>query len=557
MICSQLNRYVVIKLVYIKVKTKITERSLIMDNTTNTNINTTLNSNQNTDPDSTLGAAPMTTQNSITPEELAAQNVSTNQPQNSPLFYDPVEHIAPAYTTEDISNNLDQVEELDPIYATQQEYTANSAAPQDYIPYVSNESATVPQNSSPISTKKSKNRRPLLRFTALFVVFVFLGGIVFGAGYGTALYLGDQITPELVSRTQSLTFDVNRIEPIVSSTITQDSSKSIVSAIAKVTGPSVVTISSTIEVNQRSFFSNGITEAEGTGSGILYQLRDDDLLIVTNHHVIADAKKVVVTFHEGESFDANIIGYDSRMDLAVLSIPLSSLNESQLKDITIAKFGDSDKLEVGELAVAIGNPLGKEFSSTVTAGVISAVNREIVIDGTQLNLLQTDAAINPGNSGGALVDSLGEVIGINTAKYADVSIEGMGFAIPSSIAVPIIEKIIVSSTGSDIAYTLDTERPFLGVKISNITEDLYAQTGMPFGVYVTEVVKGSAADLAGILAGDVIYSVDGVKIIDTQALFDSLAKKSVDDTVKISVARGDQVITVEAKLTKYSDVTIN
>jgi len=490
---------------------------------------------------------------------LSTNDVGDNQVLEAPI----IQNIDPIYISQDIKpiyadQEIEPIysdQEIDPIYATQDNYTEDwSASHLEQAPIASENTSKESIPASPSNKRQQRRRRPLLRFTALFVAFVFLGGVVFGAGYGTALYLGEQLTPSLVNKTQSLTFDVNRIEPVVSSTITQDSSKSIVSAIAKSTGPSIVTISSTIEVNQRSFFSNGTYEAEGTGSGILYQLRDNDLLIVTNHHVIEGAKKVVVTFHEGESFDADIIGYDSRMDLAVLSIPLSTLDESQLKDITIAKFGNSNELEVGEIAVAIGNPLGKQFTSTVTAGVISAVNREITIEGTQLNLLQTDAAINPGNSGGALVNSLGEVIGINTAKYADVNIEGMGFAIPSSIAVPIIEKIIINPTGSDIAYSLDADRPFLGVKIADITEDLYAQTGMPFGVYVTDVVDGSAAAIAGIEAGDVIYSIDGIKIINTDALFDSLAKKVVGDIVKISVARGDQVVTVEATLTSYGDV---
>lgn len=487
--------------------------------------------------------------------------------KTTPTNEEPLIHMTHEAKTE-FDGNMPASENIDPIYTTApDQYDTHPHEPSiptdsgtESVGYGTPEAVNYQTYIPPVQTVapvKPKRKLPILRFTALFVVFVFLGGIVFGAGYTSALFLGDKLTPTLATRTQALTFDVNKIEPIVTGTVTQDNSKSIVSAIAKATGPSVVTVSSTIEVSQNSFFSNGTYETEGTGSGILYQLRDNDILVVTNHHVIDGAKKVVVTFHEGQSFDASIVGYDSRMDLAVLSIPLSAVNEANIGDLTIATFGDSNALEVGELAVAIGNPLGKEFASTVTAGVISAVNREITIDGTQLNLLQTDAAINPGNSGGALVNSEAQVIGINTAKYADVSIEGMGFAIPSSVAVPVLDKIIGSSSGGDIAYALDNDRPFLGVKISNITEDIYAQTGMPFGVYVTEVVQGSAAEVAGIKAGDVIYSVDGTKVVDTDALFSALAEKSVGDKVKISVARGDEVLTVEANLTKYGDVIQN
>ncbi len=278
-----------------------------------------------------------------------------------------------------------------------------------------------------------------------------------------------------------MSFNVNKIEPVVSADTTVATSNNLITSIAKTAGPAVVTVTSTFEINTRSFFSNSIYEQEGTGSGIIYELRNEDLLIVTNHHVIDSAKKVDVTFHDGNTLSADLIGYDSRMDLAVLSIELSDLDASEVEDITIANYGDSEALEVGELAVAIGNPLGKEFSSTVTAGVISAIDRELNIDGSNLTLLQTDAAINPGNSGGALVNSKGEVIGINTAKYVDESVEGMGFSIPTHIALPIIDAIVDSGNGEDIAYSISGDKPFLGVSISNITDEIYNETGMPSG----------------------------------------------------------------------------
>ncbi len=407
----------------------------------------------------------------------------------------------------------------------------------------------------PPKQPKKKHRFP--RFVAMFVIFVFLGGAVFGAGYSTALHFGNQLTPELASTTSSLNFDVNQISPVVSSNTKEVESGSTVAAIAKNVGPSVVTISSKFQVASNNFFNQQTQEVEGTGSGIIYKLRDKDLLIITNHHVIADATDVEVTFHDGTSLAANIIGYDSRMDLAVLSIPLSAINESGMDDITVATFGDSSALEVGELAVAIGNPLGKEFSSTVTAGVISAVNRELTLENTKLTVLQTDAAINPGNSGGALVDSKGEVIGINTAKYVDEKVEGMGFSIPVHLALPVIKTIIESGNGSDVAYAMNDDKPFLGVGISDISNDVYAQTGMPFGVYVTNVYAGSAADKAGIMEGDVIYSINGDRIANTNALFDTLSTKSVGDTLEISVSRGEKLLTLNATLTRYGDVETN
>lgn len=403
--------------------------------------------------------------------------------------------------------------------------------------------------------------RKFFRFVALFVVFVFLGGVIFGAGYGSAIYLGAQLTPDLVESTNTLTFDVNRIEPVISTSANIETSTNVVASIAKTAGPSVVTVTSSFSVNSNNLFGRSNNEVEGTGSGIIYELRDTDLLIVTNHHVIEDANSVEITFYDGITLDADIIGYDSQMDLAVVSIPLSVLDNSDVEDITVATFGDSELLEVGELAVAIGNPLGKEFSTTVTAGVISAVDRQLTIDNTELHLIQTDAAINPGNSGGALLNASGEVIGINTAKYIDESVEGMGFSIPTHLALPTITEIIESSSGTDISpetvtQELSSDRPFLGVGIDDITDEIYNQTNMPFGVYVTKVFENSAADEAGLEVGDVIYSIDGERLNNTDDLFSVLSEKVVGDTIKISVARGEDVHHLEATLTKASDVII-
>jgi serine protease Do len=451
----------------------------------------------------------------------------------------------------------DKYENIDPIYQKEENTNENQ-----YRSYPPTYKTTPPQEVDyretedpvPNQTKK-KTKRSFPRFVALFVVFVFLGGIIFGAGYSTALYLGDQLTPSLTqSQSQKLTFDVNQIEPVVSSSSTIYESTNLVSSIAKTAGPSVVTITSSYLVNQNNFFNSQTFEREGTGSGIIYKLRNDDLLIITNHHVIADANGVEVTFSDNTHLPGDIIGYDSRNDLAVISVSLEDIDNSDLSDITVATFGDSEALEVGELAVAIGNPLGKEFSNTVTAGVVSAVNREITISETSLTLIQTDAAINPGNSGGALVNSNGEVIGINTAKYVNESVEGMGFSIPVHIGLPVIEAIIENGSGEDVAYAMNDDKPFLGVQISDINEQIYNETGMPFGIYVTEVYENSAAANAGVEAGDVIYSLNGQKLMNTDDLFDALSDKAVGDVIKLSVARGDQVLNLEAQLTRYGDV---
>ncbi len=425
-----------------------------------------------------------------------------------------------------------------------------------YGQYRENFPANPPSNLSQVESKpiKQKKRFKFFRFVAVFLVLIFLSGIIFGAGYTTAIYLGNRLTPDLIKEdNKTLSFDVNQIENVLSTSTSQETENSIV-AIAETAGPSVVTVTSTIQYNYNSFFGNQIQETQATGSGVIYKTTDDKLLIITNHHVIANASNVEVTMHDGVSVLASILGFDSRMDLAVLSIPLVNLEKAGSGNITLATFGDSENLKVGETAVAIGNPLGKEYSSTVTAGVISAINRQLNIDGADLTLLQTDAAINPGNSGGALVDSKGEVIGINTAKYVDESVEGMGFSIPIHLALPVIENIIDSGSGSDIAYEIKGDKPFLGVRISDIDDDIYSETQMPFGVYIVEVYENSAAEEAGIQAGDVLYSLDGHRLMNSEDLFDALSTNSVGDSIKISLSRGNENIHITAVLTKYSDV---
>ena len=319
-------------------------------------------------------------------------------------------------------------------------------------------------------------------------------------------------------------------------------------AIAERVVPSVVTITSTLAPSRSSgLFSGG----QASGSGILYKTEGDNLYLITNHHVIENASLIRVTFSNGESADAEVVGYDSRNDLAVLKVNLSDLND---KNLTMAVFGDSSALKVGQLAVAIGNPLGEGHDHTITAGVISSVNRTLDIGNIKnLEVIQTDAAINPGNSGGALVNERAEVIGINTAKYSDVKVEGMGFAIPSNIAMSVVEKILKNGSG-DAAYAMSDERPFLGIGYSPINSDIYAKTGVPFGVYVTKVYEGSAAHAAGVKAGDILFSLNGVRIKDANMLFDNIGKLELGQEVKLGLVRGEEIFEVEAVITSFGEV---
>lgn len=267
-----------------------------------------------------------------------------------------------------------------------------------------------------------------------------------------------------------------------------------------------------------------------SGSGIVIT---DDGYIATNNHVIEGASKITVTTLAGQAFEAKVIGGDSRTDLAVLKV------ETEDK-LVFAELGDSSELKVGELAVAIGNPLREELAGTLTVGVISAINRTMVIDGKQMTMLQTDAAINPGNSGGALLNSKGQVIGINTAKSYGEEIEGLGFAIPINEAKPIINSIIKDG------YV--TGRPLIGIVGINVTEEIAKANDLVIGVYVREVSQFSAAERAGIKAGDVITSFDGQKVETIDELNKLRDEHKAGETIKMEINRNGQKLSIDLTL---------
>ncbi len=268
--------------------------------------------------------------------------------------------------------------------------------------------------------------------------------------------------------------------------------------ISKRVGPAVVGITSKIS-NSLSFFSSEMF-SEGTGSGIIIS---SDGYIVTNNHVIDGASAVSVTLNTGSEYEAKLVGTDKKTDLAVLKIKPE-------EELTVAELGDSSIVEVGEKAVAIGNPLGMEFFGSTTQGIISAVNRTVTVDGKTMSLIQTDAAINEGNSGGALVNAYGQVIGINAVKVAASSVEGMGFAIPISEAKPVVEDLI--------KFGYVKGRPVIGIASRDVTEYMAARQGWPMGVQVMEVYSGTGAEIAGLEQGDIIVKVDGKEVKTTDDL---------------------------------------
>jgi len=316
-----------------------------------------------------------------------------------------------------------------------------------------------------------------------------------------------------------------------STKIIYDGSVSPVVPIAKKVSPSIVAIS--LKTKTKDFFGR-VYEGQGTGSGIII---DNQGHIVTNNHVVEGADDIMVILHDGTEIEATLVGRDSQTDLAVIKV--------DPKNLVVAELGDSSKLEVGELAVAIGSPMGTEYAGSVTSGIISGLNRKVSVGDNSIKLIQTDAAINPGNSGGALVNSEGKVVGINTIKFADTSVEGMGFAIPINEAKPIIENLISNKKIS---------RPYLGIQGMTLSKEDAEAYKVPQGVYVSAVIEYSGADRAGIERGYIITKIDGTRVTTIEELIEIIQKHKVGDIVKVEVYdQLDQYKTISVKLRESSE----
>lgn len=277
-------------------------------------------------------------------------------------------------------------------------------------------------------------------------------------------------------------------------------------------------------------------EVEGSGSGIIVGKNDDNLLIATNYHVVSGADTVSVTCIDGETYAATVNGYDEDKDLAVVSVPLSDISDDTMDQIEVATIGSSDDLKVGEQVVAIGNALG--YGQSVTTGIVSAKNRKMNDQGIEqdedsdaTNLIQTDAAINPGNSGGALLNTAGEVIGINSVKYSDTSVEGIGYAIPMDTAKPIIEELITKEKVDE------SNSAYLGIVGVDVTSDVAKTYNMPTGVYVAQVMEGAAAEQAGIQKGDIITKFDGKDVTSMEELSYNMQYYAAGTTVDVVIER--------------------
>ncbi len=303
--------------------------------------------------------------------------------------------------------------------------------------------------------------------------------------------------------------------------------------IGKRVGPAVVGIVTVVQQQSYSFFGQpSISEGQGSGSGIIISTNG---YIVTNNHVIEGAKSIKVILNNGKEYDAAVVGADSRTDIAVIKVDAT--------DLPTATIGNSDILEAGERCVAIGNPLGQELAGSLTQGIISALNRTLTVDNVTYTLIQTDAAINPGNSGGALVNAYGEVIGINTVKIGSSEIEGLGFAIPTRNAMPIIEDLM------NFGYVKG--RPQIGVTLIYVTEQEARYYNIPCeGLFVSDVSAGSGAATAGIKKGDVILKCNGETVKSADEINAVRDKFKAGDTITLTVNRDGSVMDIKVVLTE-------
>lgn len=320
--------------------------------------------------------------------------------------------------------------------------------------------------------------------------------------------------------------------------------------------PACVSITNNFTQTVQDFWGQTYSQDEtASGSGIIIGENEQELLIVTNNHVVDSTEQLYVQFIDGETVEAQVKGTDASADLAVVAVKLDTIANSTKQEICIARMGDSDSLKIGEPAIAIGNALG--YGQSVTTGVISALNRKIDSSNSEegTSLIQTDAAINPGNSGGALLNMRGEVIGINSNKIGGSSIEGMGYAIPISTARPIIEDLMERQTRTKYS---EEERGYLGISCINVTSDLSENFSMPQGIFVAQVYSGTGAETAGLVRGNIVVAFDGVTVQNQEELTKQMqyykAGESVEITIMVNSANGYQQKNMTVTLSSYDQI---
>lgn len=379
-------------------------------------------------------------------------------------------------------------------------------------------------------------------------------GLFFGLFAGIGFYAVQQGTGMLKTGT-----DTAVVDEVTSEAATESSQstpqlatnvtyvESDVSDVVEKVMPAMVSIVNNFTETANVFGQQYTQEEAASGSGIIVGKTDDELLIVSNNHVVESADTLTVTFIDGSEAQAQVKGLDSDMDLAVIAVSLNDLSDDTKNAITVATLGSSDDLKLGEPVIAIGNALG--YGQSVTNGIVSALNREITLEnGSTGTFIQTNAAINPGNSGGALLNMNGEVIGINSNKIGGTAVEGMGYAIPITSASPIIADLMERQTRNKVA---EDEVGYIGISPQEVTSQISQMYNMPEGIYVVSVEEGSAAANAGIMKGDIITKFDGSSISSYSDLQKMLQYYAAGDSATITVQRpqNGEYVSVELNLT--------
>ena len=422
------------------------------------------------------------------------------------------------------------------------------------------EQGTVLKPSGPSGHRRNQNsfQKKAGATIALAVIFGLVAAVVFqAANFAADRFLNTGKSSVQIKTTDSVDLQETASDDSTADKVLSDSENGTVAAVAQASMPSVVAITTVSVQEIPSFFgySSHQYKSASTGSGIIVGDNDDELLIATNNHVVDGATTLSVCFigddvanaetetvNAGDNGDLNvedavsakIKGTDADNDLAVVAVKKSDIPEDTLNQIKIAQIGSSDDLAVGQQVVAIGNALG--YGQSVTSGWISALNRTISTDDgmNSTGLIQTDAAINPGNSGGALLNMKGELIGINSAKYADSAVEGMGYAIPISKAKPILEELMNRETREKVD---SNKKGYLGVSLANLTTEAIEMYNMPTGAFVRNVENDSPAQEAGICKGDIIVKFDGQKVSDGDDLLDKLQYYKSGEKIEAVIAR--------------------
>ena len=465
------------------------------------------------------------------------------------------------YVSDAVSNDEPQFEELhyDNTYAQQSptEHTDhdNAYTQQSATENVNNNSAYTQSNTTENTStydntyaRQSAESKKTHKKGSAFkrIVGISAAALLFGTVAGGTMFGVNNLATNLM-KTEEESTALSKKAPEVSSVELKEASKAVttannssptvadVSPIAESAMPSVVAIKGTTSVEAYSWFGEGQTyDTPSSGSGIIIGKNDTELLVVTNNHVVEDTKDLSVVFIDNEEVKASVKGRDSDNDIAIMAVKLEDIKPETLEKIAVAHMGDSDELKVGQGVVAIGNALG--YGQSVTVGYVSAIDREVTTkDSSIKNLLQTDAAINPGNSGGALLNMNGEVIGINTAKYASTEVEGMGYAIPISKVKDIIAELSSKETRSDKVD--EAKQGYLGIQGKNIGEDVAKAYDMPRGIYVYKIVENSSAANSDLREKDIITKVDSQPVKNMEELKELLSYYQSGEKVKLTVQR--------------------